>query len=283
MRWFKHMTRSHADEFLAEVLDVLGLEGYGCWFIILEMIAEEMDETCRTFARFHRKTWARNCRISPRKWLKFAEFFQEKGKISLEISGEFITVDCPKLLEYRDEWSRRKRKNSGVTPECKRRNSGAAPELLTEVDKEEERDSPPYSPPSREKSPPTPEPKAAPEAQPRATGPPRTVPGYSLEFLQFWEAYPKQVGQDDAWLAWCEVCARLDFPGLSALLAALGQQEEGEDWRRDGGRYIPSPAKWLRSGRWKDRPPRAKRPGAVTTLDEWAKQGDASGVAGGTQ
>ncbi|NJB67525.1 hypothetical protein GGQ74_001165 [Desulfobaculum xiamenense] len=102
------------------------------------------------------------------------------------------------------------------------------------------------------------------------------APDYTIEFLQFWDAYPKQVGQDDAWRAWTAVCGRMDFPGLATLLHALHEQGEGDDWRRDGGRYIPLPAKWLTSGRWKDRPPRAAQRSVEEAIDEWAREADAA-------
>jgi hypothetical protein len=55
----------------------------------------------------------------------------------VEIDGAFITIKCPNLLKYRDEWTRKKNKkivkNSGVSPESLR-----SKETETETDTDTE-------------------------------------------------------------------------------------------------------------------------------------------------
>lgn len=76
---------------------------------------------------------------------------------------------------------------------------------------------------------------------------------YSLEFLEFWDAYPNKEAQDDAWIAWLELKKARKHPGLSVLQDAICVQEQGERWQDP--KFIPSPGAWLRKGRWKDKPP----------------------------
>src|SRR3990172_1887488 len=58
MRWFKHLTHSSRDEKLAQVIELLGLEGYGVYWRILEIIAENLDEKCQTSITYTDKQWA---------------------------------------------------------------------------------------------------------------------------------------------------------------------------------------------------------------------------------
>lgn len=67
------------------------------------------------------------------------------------------------------------------------------------------------------------------------------------EFTEFWNAYPKQKDKTKA----REEFARVDVP-LDVLLSALEIQKQSHDWTKEGGQYIPYPAKWLKGRRWED-------------------------------
>ena len=72
-----------------------------------------------------------------------------------------------------------------------------------------------------------------------------------VEFEAFWQAYPKKVGKKAALKAWR--CAK-DRPELDALLAKIAQLKETDQWKKDGGQFIPNPATFLNQGRWDDQP-----------------------------
>jgi hypothetical protein len=74
-----------------------------------------------------------------------------------------------------------------------------------------------------------------------------------LVFRKFWAIYPKKVGRDSAYRAWCKE-ARHCSDVQDEIFASLGWQVEQRQWRADGGRYIPHPATWLNRGGWKDEP-----------------------------
>lgn len=69
------------------------------------------------------------------------------------------------------------------------------------------------------------------------------------EFEAFWNAYPKvkQKSKQEA----REAFAKVDVP-LQTILDALEIQKRSHDWQKDGGQYIPYPAKWLNKRRWED-------------------------------
>jgi len=67
-------------------------------------------------------------------------------------------------------------------------------------------------------------------------------------FEEFWKAYPRKVGKGAALKAYKKVPK--EAHGL--LLAAVKTQSASEQWRKDGGQFIPHPATWLNEQRWLD-------------------------------
>ena len=67
MKWFKHMTGSWDDEKLSAVIDILGMEGYGFYWRLLEVIAEKLDANNETSCTFSAKKWGNFFQFSPKK------------------------------------------------------------------------------------------------------------------------------------------------------------------------------------------------------------------------
>lgn len=70
-------------------------------------------------------------------------------------------------------------------------------------------------------------------------------------FAAFWLAYPRKVAKADAVKAWKRVKPK-DRP---AVMAALDVQKASDGWTKDGGKFIPYPASWIRAERWMDEQP----------------------------
>lgn len=81
--------------------------------------------------------------------------------------------------------------------------------------------------------------------------PPIPPAGGIGDFDAFWNAYPRRIGKKAALKAWGRA---KDKPPVSDIIAAIESQRESEQWRRDGGQYIPHPATWINQGRWDDKP-----------------------------
>lgn len=75
-------------------------------------------------------------------------------------------------------------------------------------------------------------------------------------FAEFWSAYPKRIGKGAAEKAWCKA-SPLETNKLEDLLAAIRIACASEQWRKDGGQFIPNPATWLNQRRWEDELPPA--------------------------
>ncbi len=68
-------------------------------------------------------------------------------------------------------------------------------------------------------------------------------------FESFWSAYPKKIGKKDALKSWEK---SKDKPPIESILKAIEKQKESEQWKREGGQFIPNPATWINQGRWMD-------------------------------
>ena len=113
MKWFKHLSTARNDEKIARLEDVAGLEGYGFYFKILEIIAEQMDEKNNFSVEYSVNIWAKKCNILPAKFKKLSKNCEEIGLFLVENSvktdkklsknsSEIYKISCPKLLKNRD-------------------------------------------------------------------------------------------------------------------------------------------------------------------------------------
>lgn len=83
------------------------------------------------------------------------------------------------------------------------------------------------------------------------------APARGSSFAAFWEAYPNKINREDAWNAWKGI-----NPGADTVMDIMNGMEAWKKsgrWTEDGGRYIPSAAKWLKDRRWEVVPPAGKQ------------------------
>lgn len=76
-------------------------------------------------------------------------------------------------------------------------------------------------------------------------------------FTLFWEDYPNKADRSDAWEAWKQL--NPDAQTVQAIKAGLCAWKKSSQWLDDGGRFIPSAAKWLTKRRWECPPAPAKQ------------------------
>lgn len=72
------------------------------------------------------------------------------------------------------------------------------------------------------------------------------------DFARFWRAYPHRVGKGDAMKAWKALKPTAEL--VDVMLSALVWQVNQPSWVKDGGKFVPYPATWLRARRWEDEP-----------------------------
>ena len=110
MKWFKHMTGSHTDEKLAGYLSDTGLEGYGFWWLLMEVVAAQcVDDKCSvTYSLPH---WSRLLYSHHHRVSKYLGKLGVTGIVTVEYIEGNIRVTIPNLLKYRDEYSQKSGQN----------------------------------------------------------------------------------------------------------------------------------------------------------------------------
>lgn len=93
----------------------------------------------------------------------------------------------------------------------------------------------------------TPEEEIPPNPRKRGRG---SVEQFPPGFEDFWSAYPRKTSKPDAVKAFARL--KPDTALLRKMLEALAAQSISEQWRKDGGQFIPHPATWLNKRRWED-------------------------------
>jgi hypothetical protein len=73
---------------------------------------------------------------------------------------------------------------------------------------------------------------------------------YTDEFERFWQAYPRKIGKGAAFRTWKKLNGTR--PDADELVRIVEQHKRSEQWKRDGGQYIPHPQTWLNQERWND-------------------------------
>lgn len=69
-------------------------------------------------------------------------------------------------------------------------------------------------------------------------------------FETFWTAYPKKKNRGQAETAFKKLNPDSDL--LQTILKAVEVARSGDDWRKNGGQFIPYPATWLNAKGWLD-------------------------------
>ena len=72
------------------------------------------------------------------------------------------------------------------------------------------------------------------------------------EFFSFWNEYPKKVGKGDAEKAWKKI--KEPKATLDLIITALEWQKKSDQWKKEGGQFIPNPATYLNRKHWGDEP-----------------------------
>ena len=85
--------------------------------------------------------------------------------------------------------------------------------------------------------------------QVRECGPETESDNEKSDFEIFWASYPRKIHLEAAKEEYMKIDVSQDV-----LLKSLETFMNSQDWKKEGGRYIPAPDKWLRERRWNSVP-----------------------------
>lgn len=130
MKYFKHLVGSGDDPDIGEAMERWGNLAYYVFFRTLEIMAREFDisnpgENTFNFLWFFRRFLGL---LSKNKLKEILYYYNKKGRIYVNIDGDYITLNCPKLRSLSDEYTKKvSRQKSGQTPDSVRIKSGKCP------------------------------------------------------------------------------------------------------------------------------------------------------------
>lgn len=101
---------------------------------------------------------------------------------------------------------------------------------------------------------------------PPSKSPGRTKLTGDTRFDEFWAAYPRKEGKGDAKKAWD---AALKKVSAERLLDGARRYAKHPNVRREGGKYIKTPARWLNAECWDDDVPSETAPSEQTSWTPW--------------
>lgn len=101
------MTGSWADEKLSDLVDERGLDGYGFWWRLLEIIAEQTTNQHPPELIYSPQAWAAKFKARSDRVSVYFQLFANSGLISFCIVGTKWKVSVHNVLKYRDEYTER--------------------------------------------------------------------------------------------------------------------------------------------------------------------------------
>ena len=135
MKWSNHMSALRNDPEVAVYLDECGRDrhaGYGFLMMVFETIAESMEPgSSRCSVQYPYRTWQRLCNAHANTVAKYMGLLPGSGVVRVTFTGSRCEVEALKLLQWRDEYSRK----SGHAPD-----NVAAEQNREEKEKETEED-----------------------------------------------------------------------------------------------------------------------------------------------
>lgn len=107
MHWFKMKTDNLDDPFIYDLMKEYGSNGYLIYFGMISLICRDNGKDCTGKAEFSQAFISQKLKLRWGTIRKVLMFCQSKGKIDLIIEGDNLNLYFPKILEIRDEYSRR--------------------------------------------------------------------------------------------------------------------------------------------------------------------------------
>ncbi|MCK5605369.1 hypothetical protein KAR91_25990 [Candidatus Pacearchaeota archaeon] len=216
MKWFKHISVSLDDPFIQDLMDEFGSDGYLVFFGTLEMMSREFNTESPGIVTLPHNFIRRKLRLSWHKISTIYRFCEKEGRFFVTDNGRKITINCPKLKDLCDDWTKKLLRSSlEVTP------PKLPPEEEVEVEEEEEVEVD-NKKEYKEKS-----------------------------FVQFWELYPKHIARIKVKAKWIKLSTETHnkiFESLSWQVPWWGSKGSSKEFIPDP----PNPMTYLNQERWDD-------------------------------
>lgn len=238
--YFSHDSNAITDTKILNMRCDYGLEGYGLYWAIIEMMRNEEDYKLELNKNAYRaiKTLT-NTTIDVEKYIH--DCINDYGLFKEENEKFFSNSLLRRMLEYeRKKEINRENGKLGGRPKKTEEKPNANP-IETEKNQNKVKESKGKENKinkSKEK-----------ESKNISNGV-EVLEVWESQFNQFYEEYPKKVKKQDVkkWFQKNKPSNEL----FSSMLHSLERFRASKDWQKDGGQFIPYPSTWLNQKRWED-------------------------------
>lgn len=107
MKWFKHESGAHNDEKVRELIHEFGCEGYGVYMVVLELVAEKIDDGLSPLIYISDRVLREKCRVSRQKVSKILSFLDRKTMVFSKLIRKNWEISCPNMLNRLDNWTKK--------------------------------------------------------------------------------------------------------------------------------------------------------------------------------
>lgn len=116
MKWYKHYSDAHSNLKLQQVIIEFGMEGYGFWWVCVELIAQQGVSFRIKSEKKWKKALEYTSKLTEKRIDEILEFFASIKLIN-DKSLKNGDLYVPKLSEYGDEYTNKVRRVSGQAPD----------------------------------------------------------------------------------------------------------------------------------------------------------------------
>jgi hypothetical protein len=122
MKWFQHLSTAHRNLKFQPLLEKFGFKGYGYWWVVCELIAEQSDaDHCISNQRFWKTALKKELKITQKTLTELLEILADSDLIDRKALSDGALC-IPKMKEYSSNYQRQLRRNFEVTSKKLQRN-----------------------------------------------------------------------------------------------------------------------------------------------------------------
>ena len=143
MKWFKHYHNASSSLKLQALISELGVEGYGQYWLLLELLCEKFDGETPVVCLFSSEISAKVGIKFSKKLQTFVQKLADFSLISYEISGKVYKIDAPILLDLQSKdfkFATRQRQQNDSKTTLRIKNKNKEEDKEKEMNKEKIRD-----------------------------------------------------------------------------------------------------------------------------------------------
>jgi len=230
--YFSHDANARHDPKCSALIAAYGMEGYGRYWVIIEMLREEADHRLEISASYVRNALAVQMQCDVDAAHKFVQ--DCIGEFQLfETDGDYFwSNSLLRRMDLRKARSEQARQAAMARWEGKKKSGKNADAMRLQCDRNAIK--------GKER-----------KVKIKERKEKQILSGaQENRFETFWTAYPKKRSKGAAEKAWAKIKPNEQLTG--EILSALERAKTSADWQKDGGQYIPYPATWLNAKGWED-------------------------------